>query len=360
MFSKSVLIALVPFAVAGPIAPRQGLGSGLGSGIPSFGGSTGGLPGLPSSGGSTGGLPSIPSLPSSGGSTGGLPSIPGLGSGGSSGGIPSIPGLPSSGGSTGGLPSLPIGGGGSSFLPGGSTGGDTTGDTTGDTSGSASTSAPASQPTGSSETPRAEGGSSTSPFGSFLGSAGGSSGGFGGSTQNGLSGDCKDVTVIFARGTTEMGNVGTAAGPPFFQALAQQLGSDKLAVQGVEYAASVGGIMQMGDQAGSQKMVSLVKEAYQKCPKTKVVMSGYSQGAMLVHNAAKSLPADTTSKIAAVVNFGDPFQRQAIQGVPADRVKIICHAGDGVCAGTAAITPDHLTYSQDANAAAQFVVSKVK
>ncbi|EWZ49489.1 hypothetical protein FOCG_12241 [Fusarium oxysporum f. sp. radicis-lycopersici 26381] len=356
MFSKSVLIALVPFAVAGPIAPRQGLGSGLGSGIPSFGGSTGGLPGLPSSGGSTGGLPSIPSLPSSGGSTGGLPSIPGLGSGGSSGGIPSIPGLPSSGGSTGGLPSLPIGGGGSSFLPGGSTGGDTTGDT----SGSASTSAPASQPTGSSETPRAEGGSSTSPFGSFLGSAGGSSGGFGGSTQNGLSGDCKDVTVIFARGTTEMGNVGTAAGPPFFQALAQQLGSDKLAVQGVEYAASVGGIMQMGDQAGSQKMVSLVKEAYQRCPKTKVVMSGYSQGAMLVHNAAKSLPADTTSKIAAVVNFGDPFQRQAIQGVPADRVKIICHAGDGVCAGTAAITPDHLTYSQDANAAAQFVVSKVK
>ncbi|KAF5598419.1 cutinase precursor [Fusarium pseudocircinatum] len=353
MFSKSVLIALVPFAVAGPIAPRQGfgsgLGSGLGSGIPSFG--------LPSSGGgSTGGLPSIPSL-GSGGSTGGLPSIPGLGSGGSSGGIPSIPGL-GSGGSTGGLPSL--GGGGSSFLPGGSTGGDTTGDTTGDTSGSASTSAPASQPTGSSETPRAEGGSSTSPFGSFLGSAGGSSGGFGGSTQNGLSGDCKDVTVIFARGTTEMGNVGTAAGPPFFQALAQQLGSDKLAVQGVEYAASVGGIMQMGDQAGSQKMASLVKEAYQKCPKTKVVMSGYSQGAMLVHNAAKSLPADTTGKIAAVVNFGDPFQRQAIQGVPSDRVKIICHAGDGVCAGTAAITPDHLTYSQDANTAAQFVVSKVK
>ena len=122
---------------------------------------------------------------------------------------------------------------------------------------------------------------------------------------------------------------------------------------------------------------SLVKEAYQKCPKTKVVMSGYSQGAMLVHNAAKSLPADTTSKIAAVVNFGDPckspsasnktsetnssiVQRQAIQGVPSDRVKIICHTGDGVCAGTAAITPDHLTYSQDANTAAQFVVSKVK
>ncbi|KAF9771917.1 hypothetical protein IL306_010386 [Fusarium sp. DS 682] len=337
MLSKSVLIALVPFAVAGPIARRQGLGSGLGSGFPGLGG-----------GDSTGGLPSIPGLPSSGGSSGGLPSIPGL---------------PGAGDSSGGLPSLPTGGllgGGSSFLPGGSTGGDTSGDTSGDSSGSASTSAPAAQPTGSAATPRAESDSSSSPFGSLLGSAGGSSGGFGGATQNGLSGDCKDVTVIFARGTTEMGNVGTAAGPPFFQALAEQIGSDKLAVQGVDYAASVGGIMQMGDKAGSEKMASLVKQAYEKCPKTKVVMSGYSQGAMLVHNAARSLPADTSSKIAAVVNFGDPFQRQAIQGVPADRVKIICHTGDGVCAGTAAITPDHLTYSKDAGTAAQFVASKVK
>jgi ribose/xylose/arabinose/galactoside ABC-type transport system permease subunit len=53
-------------------------------------------------------------------------------------------------------------------------------------------------------------------------------------------------------------------------------------------------------------------------------------------------------------------QRQAIQGVSADNVKIICHTGDGVCAGTAAITPDHLTYSKDAGAAAEFVASKVQ
>ncbi|KAF4448635.1 cutinase precursor [Fusarium austroafricanum] len=429
MLPTSVLIALVPFAVAGPIARRQGLGSGIpglggskgglpsipglpgsgdggsSGGLPSIpglgsGGSAGGLPSLPTglpklpklpiggglsglipgAGGSTGGdtpagqtkgskraLPSIPGLPGSGGSSGGLPSIPGLpgSSGGSSGGLPSIPGLPGAGDSTGGLPSLPtgllgggsklpIGGGLSGLIPGvgGSTGGDTSGDTP-------AVSTPAAQPTDSTESSRSEGDSSSSPFGSLLGSAGGS-GGFGGSTQNGLNGDCKDVTVIFARGTTEMGNVGTAAGPPFFQALAEQLGSDKLAVQGVDYAASVGGIMQMGDKAGSEKMASLVKQAYQKCPKTKVVMSGYSQGAMLVHNAAKSLPAETTKNIAAVVNFGDPFQRQAVQGIPADRVKIICHTGDGVCAGTAAITPEHLTYSRDANAAAQFVVSKVK
>ncbi|KAF4470964.1 cutinase precursor [Fusarium albosuccineum] len=183
--------------------------------------------------------------------------------------------------------------------------------------------------------------------------------GFSGSTQNGLSGDCKDVTVIFARGTSELGNVGSVAGPPFFQALDEQLGSGKLAVQGVEYAASVGGIVQGGDKAGSEKMASLVTQAFEKCPNTKVVMSGYSQGAMLVHNAAKSLPAATTAKVSAVLNFGDPFQKQAVQGVPSDRVKIICHTGDGVCAGTFAITPEHLTYNRDADAAAEFVVSKV-
>jgi cutinase len=46
---------------------------------------------------------------------------------------------------------------------------------------------------------------------------------------------CKAMTVIFARGTTESGNVGTLSGPPFFGALAQQVGASNVAVQGVEY-----------------------------------------------------------------------------------------------------------------------------
>lgn len=49
-----------------------------------------------------------------------------------------------------------------------------------------------------------------------------------------------------------------------------------------------------------------VQNAFQKCPNTKVVMSGYSQGAMLVHNAAKQLPANISGKVSVVVNFGDP------------------------------------------------------
>lgn len=77
---------------------------------------------------------------------------------------------------------------------------------------------------------------------------------FAGDTENGLSGPCKAYTVIFARGTTETGNVGTIAGPPFFQALASRVGSGNLAVQGVNYPADVAGFLAGGDPAGSQTM----------------------------------------------------------------------------------------------------------
>jgi hypothetical protein len=77
---------------------------------------------------------------------------------------------------------------------------------------------------------------------------------FVGDTQNGLSGPCKPYTVIFARGTTESGNVGAVAGPPFFQALASRVGSGNLAVQGVNYAADVAGFLVGGDPVGSRTM----------------------------------------------------------------------------------------------------------
>ena len=77
---------------------------------------------------------------------------------------------------------------------------------------------------------------------------------FGSDTQNGLSGACKAITIIFARGTTETGNVGSIVGPPFFQALCTKLGSDRVAFQGVDYPADVPGFLEGGDPQGSQTM----------------------------------------------------------------------------------------------------------
>lgn len=77
---------------------------------------------------------------------------------------------------------------------------------------------------------------------------------FDGDTQDGLSQECKPVTIIFARGTTESGNVGTLVGPPFFKAVAEKVGADNLAVQGVDYPADVDGFVAGGDAGGSELM----------------------------------------------------------------------------------------------------------
>ena len=51
---------------------------------------------------------------------------------------------------------------------------------------------------------------------------------------------CKAITVIFARGTGESGNIGSVIGPPLLKALQSKVGAGKVAYQGVPYAASVG------------------------------------------------------------------------------------------------------------------------
>lgn len=66
---------------------------------------------------------------------------------------------------------------------------------------------------------------------------------------------CKDYTLIFARGTTEPGNVGILVGPPLIEALKDRVGEDRLAVQGVNgYEANVEGYLAGGSVAGSSSM----------------------------------------------------------------------------------------------------------
>ena len=67
--------------------------------------------------------------------------------------------------------------------------------------------------------------------------------------------NCSDMTVIFARGTTEAGNVGALVGPPFFDAIRAKIGSQAtVAVQGVDYPADIQGFLAGGDSGGSQTM----------------------------------------------------------------------------------------------------------
>lgn len=67
--------------------------------------------------------------------------------------------------------------------------------------------------------------------------------------------ECANLTIVFARGTSEVGNIGLVVGPELFDAVAERLGSDStLAVQGVNYQASIPGFLQGGDPAGGEQM----------------------------------------------------------------------------------------------------------
>lgn len=98
-------------------------------------------------------------------------------------------------------------------------------------------------------------------------------------TQNDVTngGGCKAMTVLFARGTTELGNMGSVAGPPFVSALGAMMGgAQNLAVQGIKYPADVPGFLAGGDAGGSKLMAQMVGQVMTACPNTMLVMAGYS------------------------------------------------------------------------------------
>ncbi|KAL8336668.1 hypothetical protein RB601_008247 [Gaeumannomyces tritici] len=178
-------------------------------------------------------------------------------------------------------------------------------------------------------------------------------------TLNGLldGSPCRPLTVVFARGTLEAGNVGTFAGPPFFQALASRVGDVNVSVQGADYPAVSEGFFSGGDPGGSQTMANLVLQVKQKCPQTKLILSGYSQGGQLVHNAAKILgPQGMISAVSAAVTFGDPYNSAPVPGLPSGDTMIFCHNGDDICKGGEQLFDPHFTYNRDAGKAADFVL----
>lgn len=179
-------------------------------------------------------------------------------------------------------------------------------------------------------------------------------------TQSDITDDapCKELTVIFARGTDSPGNMGQGVGPPFVQAIAGLIGAGNIAVQGVDYPASIAGFLEGGDAAGSVTLAGLIQTEVGRCPATKLVVSGYSQGGQLVHKAASTLSASLTAAISSVVIFGDPDNGTAVGNVPSSKVLIICHKSDLICDGTWIVLPDHLDYGMDVGTAAAFVKAK--
>ena len=159
--------------------------------------------------------------------------------------------------------------------------------------------------------------------------------------------DCPDVEVIFARGTNEPPGLGKV-GDAFVDSLRQQTGGLNVDTYGVNYAASK---LQLHGGDGANDTINRVKQAVAKCPNTKIVLGGYSQGASVMDIVAgvpiggiswgSSLPPELASHVVAVATFGDVADR-AGGSLPTQSAMFgskaidlcnpndpICHAGPG-------------------------------
>ncbi|KAH6647845.1 cutinase [Truncatella angustata] len=177
-------------------------------------------------------------------------------------------------------------------------------------------------------------------------------------------GGCKSVVLIFARGTAQLGNLGATPGLQLYNQIKSALGASTIAVQGVNYDAETahGTLPEGVDATAAANMATLIRTVANTCPSAKILLSGYSQGAAMVHASVKRLSTTVQARINAAVTFGDTRNEQdggQIPGISADRTLIICNDGDLVCDGTLQITSAHLAYGSRVPEAVSFLTSKV-
>ncbi len=189
---------------------------------------------------------------------------------------------------------------------------------------------------------------------------------------------CPDVEAVFARGTGEPPGVG-GIGEPFVDQLRTAVGPKSLDVYPVNYEAS----SNFSDRIEfAQSVVDGIKDATghieataANCPKTRIVLGGFSQGAAVagfVTSASipagvpaeyvpflpKPMPPEIANHVAAVTLFGKPSSAW-LQNYGAPTITIgplyapktldLCADGDTICNGDAGAVPSFAHASYPAN-----------
>ncbi|KAF4496294.1 cutinase [Fusarium agapanthi] len=148
---------------------------------------------------------------------------------------------------------------------------------------------------------------------------------------------CRNVTMIYARGLKQKGNVGKVGdtGPMIFNHLAELIGPENLAIAGVTFKAKIRDWMAPKKSKGGLVMVELIKRAASQCPNTKIVLVGYSVGGKVLHKAAENLSWGMTQRITAAVTLGHKKKgsmgAELMGRIPATRTLVICKKGDAFC-----------------------------
>ena len=119
------------------------------------------------------------------------------------------------------------------------------------------------------------------------------------------------------------------------------IGYSNIAVQGVDYGATIAGYLEGGDPAGASTLAALTNQAASQCPSTQksscrgigkslktssllLVLTVRSQGAQEVHLGARQISASVASHVKAVVLFGDPDDGQAITNISTGDTVTFC------------------------------------
>ena len=184
--------------------------------------------------------------------------------------------------------------------------------------------------------------------------------------------DCPDVEVVFARGTDEPAGIGNV-GQALVDTLKPMLKGSTIGTYAVDYPASYD-FLEVA--AGATDMSKHVQATVANCPKTKIVLGGYSQGAAVVDVVATApigglgysapLPRAVVPHVAAVVVFGNPSARlgQPLTRMSPDfgaKTADLCNKADPICS-LGRDWNSHVTYPQSGlvKTAAQWIAKQVQ
>lgn len=183
---------------------------------------------------------------------------------------------------------------------------------------------------------------------------------------------CSDIDVVAARGTFEPGTLGFIVGDPVYSALQKKVTGKSLSSYKVNYPAD---LSLTSAAQGNSDLVNHVKSQAAACPNQRFILVGYSQGANVVDNSigissagavvgspiVATIPATLEPRVSAVLLFGNPIRAlgKSVTGVYQSRTLDTCAKGDPICESGGGDVGAHLSYRDDADAAASFAAGKV-
>lgn len=183
---------------------------------------------------------------------------------------------------------------------------------------------------------------------------------------------CTDIEVVFARGTDEPAGIGVV-GQALVDTLRPMVKGKSVGTYAVKYPATWD-FLQVA--TGANDASKRIQSTVAKCPDTKIVLGGYSQGAAVMDVVTTSpiaglgytapLPAAVIPHVAAVAVFGNPSARlgKPLTTLSPDfgpRTADLCNTNDPVCSAGRDFDA-HVRYPQSGlvKLAAQWITKHVQ